>query len=157
TWVMSIMPFIEQDNLWKQYVNYDGSDIVGIPSTNTTGWRYGSGTNATNVTSQRLKILTCPSDTPSAPLNVGSLNLTAHNYAVNYGNTNLYGTTVSGVVFGGAPFRCYPAGWLSDAKMQAEYGWTQPDSDKKVHYQQYGAAGQPQQTLTAIIDGTSST
>src|SRR6267142_708532 len=39
TWVMSLMPFIEQDNMWKLYVNYDGSDIIGQPPTNTTGWR----------------------------------------------------------------------------------------------------------------------
>jgi prepilin-type N-terminal cleavage/methylation domain-containing protein/prepilin-type processing-associated H-X9-DG protein len=153
TWVMVIMPYIEQDNMWRLYLNYDGSDL--------TGPRYGASTNPANVTSQRLKILTCPSDTPSAPLPVSvggvTYNLTAHNYAVNYGNTNLYGTTVAGVPFGGAPFRCYPAGWLSDATMQSTYGWAQPDSDKRVLFQQYGPAGKPQQPLTSITDGTSNT
>jgi prepilin-type N-terminal cleavage/methylation domain-containing protein len=151
TWVMAIMPFIEQDPMWKLYVNYDGCDVIG------NGWRYGSGTNSTNVTSQRLKLLTCPSDTPSAPLDLGSVHLTAHNYGVNYGNTNLYGTTVSGVVFGGAPFRCYPSGWLTDSKMQGTYGWAQPDSDKQARFQQYGGAGQPQQSITDILDGSSNT
>src|SRR5262249_17742479 len=153
TWAMAIMPYIEQDNMWRRYVNYDGNDL--------TGPRYGASTNPANGTSQRLKILTCPSDTPSAPLSVSvggvTYALTAHNYAVNYGNTNLYGTTVSGVVFGGAPFRAYPAGWLTDTTMQSTYGWVQPDSDKRALFQQYGKAGQPQPALAHITDGTSST
>jgi prepilin-type N-terminal cleavage/methylation domain-containing protein/prepilin-type processing-associated H-X9-DG protein len=153
TWAMVILPYLEQDNMWKLFVNYDGCDIVGIPASNTTGWRYGSGTNVANVTSHQLKVLTCPSDTIAATY----AGMTHHNYGINYGNTNLYGTTVAGVRFGGAPFRCYPAGWLSDTTMQTEYGWAQPDSDKKAHYQQYGAAGQPQQPLGQITDGTSTT
>jgi prepilin-type N-terminal cleavage/methylation domain-containing protein/prepilin-type processing-associated H-X9-DG protein len=153
TWAMVILPFIEQDNMWKLYVNYDGSDVIGTPPSNTNGWRYASGTNVTNVTSKRVKILTCPSD-QVAPDYAG---MTHHNYGVNYGNTNMYGTTVAGVTFGGAPFRGYPAGWLTDATMQATYSWTQPDSDKLAKFQQYGAAGQPQQALTQITDGTSST
>ena len=161
TWPIVVMPYFEQDNMAKLYVNYNGSDIVGTPSGNTTGWRYGAGTNPANVTSQRLKVLTCPTDTPSAPLPVTvsgvTYNLTAHNYAVNYGNTNLYGTAVGGVAFGGAPFRCYPAGWLTDSAMQATYGWAQPDSDKQAKYRQYGNAGQPQQSVEQITDGTSNT
>jgi prepilin-type processing-associated H-X9-DG protein len=160
---MTILPYIEQDNMFKLYNNYFGSDIVGIPATNTSGWRYGAGTNPANVTSQRLKILTCPTDTPSAPLSVTvnkvTYDLTAHNYAVNYGNTNFYGTTIGSppVAFGAAPFRCYPSGWLSDTTMQSTYGWAQPDSDKWVQFQQHGPAGQPQQPLTMILDGTSNT
>jgi prepilin-type N-terminal cleavage/methylation domain-containing protein/prepilin-type processing-associated H-X9-DG protein len=153
TWAMSILPFIEQENMWHLYVNYDGSDIIGVPAGNTTGWRYASGTNVTNVTSRQVKVLTCPSDVIAIPF----AGMTHHNYGVNYGNTNMYGTTVSGVVFGGAPFRGYPAGWLSDAGMQATYGWAQPDSDKQAKYQQYGGAGQPQSSLTQITDGTSNT
>ena len=160
TWVMAVLPYVEQDNMWKGYVNFDGSDVIGTPPGNTTGWRYGAGTNPSFVTSQRLQVMTCPSDTPSAPLPVsatgGTFNLTAHNYAVNYGNTNLYGTTVSGVVYGGAPFHCYPSGWLTDITMQATYGWAQPDSDKRALFQQYGAAGK-QETIMGIVDGTSNT
>ncbi len=145
TWAMSILPYIEQDNMWKLYVNFNGNDLTGI--------RYAAAPNTTNVTSKQVKVLTCPSDT------IGDLfnGMTHHNYGVNYGNTNMYGTTVAGVPFGGAPFRGYPAGWLSDANMQATYGWAQPDSDKQVRYQQYGFAGQPQSTITAISDGTSNT
>ena len=37
TWAMAILPYIEQDNMWRLYVNFDGNDITGI--------RYGQGTN----------------------------------------------------------------------------------------------------------------
>src|SRR5262249_56150910 len=126
---------------------------IGQAAGNTTGWRYGSGTNVPNVTSKQLKVLTCPSDA-IAPLYSG---MTHHNYGVNYGNTNFYGTTVAGVAFGGAPFRAYPSGWLSDTTMQSTYGWAQPDSDKQARFPQHGLAGQPQQTLQGIQDGTSNT
>jgi prepilin-type processing-associated H-X9-DG protein len=142
---MAIMPYVEQDNMWRLFINYDGNDLTGI--------RYGGEPNRANVTSKQLKVLTCPSDSIGAPFN----GMTLHNYGVNYGNTNMYGTTVSGVVFGGAPFRGYPAGWLTDSAMQAYYGWAQPDSDKQVRYQQHGFAGQPQATIPAISDGTSNT
>jgi prepilin-type N-terminal cleavage/methylation domain-containing protein/prepilin-type processing-associated H-X9-DG protein len=145
TWAMAILPYIEQDNMWRQYVNFDGSDLTGI--------RYAAGANVTYVTSQQVKVLTCPSDQIAAPY----AGMTHHNYGVNYGNTNMYQTTVSGVVNGGAPFRGYPAGWLTDAGMQGYYGWAQPDSDKQSRYQQYGAAGKPQVPLITIGDGTSNT
>jgi prepilin-type N-terminal cleavage/methylation domain-containing protein/prepilin-type processing-associated H-X9-DG protein len=145
TWPMAILPYIEQGPMWDHFVNYGGNDKTGI--------RYGSGVNVTYVTSQQLKVLTCPSDSVAAPY----AGMTHHNYGVNYGNTNFYGTTVAGVPFGGAPFRAYPAGWLTDAAMQKFYGWAQPDSDKLVMFQQYGQAGQPQATFTTISDGTSNT
>jgi prepilin-type N-terminal cleavage/methylation domain-containing protein/prepilin-type processing-associated H-X9-DG protein len=153
TWVMAVLPFLEQGAMGSAYVNFDGND--------NTGPRYGAGTNPAKVTSLRLKILTCPSDNPAAPIAVTisgvTYNLTSHNYAVNYGNTSLYQTTVNGVTFGGAPFRCYPSGWLSDSTMQGTYGWAQPDSDKLAKFPQYGKAGQPQQPLQQIDDGTSNT
>jgi prepilin-type N-terminal cleavage/methylation domain-containing protein/prepilin-type processing-associated H-X9-DG protein len=145
TWVMAILPHIEQDNMWRLFQNENGNDLTGI--------RYANDPNLTNVTSKRLKILTCPSDVIAPPFS----GMTLHNYGVNYGNTNFYGTTVSGVAFGGAPFRAYPSGWLSDATMQATYGWAQPDSDKQARFQQYGKAGEPQATLQTITDGTSNT
>jgi prepilin-type N-terminal cleavage/methylation domain-containing protein/prepilin-type processing-associated H-X9-DG protein len=145
TWAMAILPYVEQDNMWKLYVNYDGSDNTGV--------RYNSGSNFTNVTTKQVKVFTCPSDVIAMPYS----GMTHHNYGVNYGNTNMYGTTISGVAFGGAPFRGYPSGWLTDAAMQGFYGWAQPDSDKFVRYQQYGAAGQPQAALERISDGTSNT
>jgi prepilin-type N-terminal cleavage/methylation domain-containing protein/prepilin-type processing-associated H-X9-DG protein len=145
TWAMATLPYIEQDNMWRLYVNYNGNDLTGI--------RYGGGSNRTNVTSQRVKVYTCPSDTVAALFS----GMTHHNYGVNYGNTNMYGTTVAGVTFGGAPFRGYPAGWLTDSAMQAAYGWAQPDSDKQVKFPQHGKAGEPAGSVAAMADGTSNT
>jgi prepilin-type N-terminal cleavage/methylation domain-containing protein/prepilin-type processing-associated H-X9-DG protein len=96
TWQMVILPFLEQDNLWKAYTNWGGND--------STGERYSGANNAANVTRRRLKILTCPSDTPNAPIGSG---ITSHNYAVNYGNTNYNQaniTTTPAVPFLMAPF-----------------------------------------------------
>jgi prepilin-type N-terminal cleavage/methylation domain-containing protein len=149
TWVMAILPYIEQGSMWNVYKNFNGYDMSMPGGT----WRYSSNTNPDMVTRKRLAILTCPSDIPSQANN----KITCHNYAVNYGNTNFYGTTVAGVPFLGAPFRCYPAGWLTDTVMQKDYGWAQPDSDKFNKYPQHGKAGQPQQALINILDGTSST
>ena len=43
-----------------RFVNYDGNDLTGI--------RYGVAPNTTYVTSQQLKVLTCPSDPKNAPV-----------------------------------------------------------------------------------------
>jgi len=105
TWQVNILPYLEQANLFQLYRNLGGTDA--------TGPRYGGGTNL-QVTRSRLTILTCPSDTPNAPLN----GITSHNYAVNYGNMGMiYGLpfaspwpfnpvpgTLNGYTFGGAPF-----------------------------------------------------
>jgi prepilin-type N-terminal cleavage/methylation domain-containing protein len=100
TWQVLVLPFIEQDGLYKQYQNWGGSDTVdsGFPAASTVGPpfpRYGNGTtNAANVTRRRIPILTCPSDTVNAPIGNGPITgggtggITSHNYAVNYGNTN---------------------------------------------------------------------
>jgi len=101
TWQMSILPFIEQDNLFQMYVYQ-------------AGLRYSDAPNFA-VTSQRLSALTCPSDTPNAPIAANATRpdpLTSHNYAANYGNTVMQGgsgtPTFNGIQFGGAPF-----GWIT--------------------------------------------
>ena len=151
TWLMYILPYVEQDNLFRAYENLGGWD------TSKAGgqWRYASNTNITNVTTKRIPILTCPAEKPSQAAN----GITNHSYFVNYGNTDFYGNddTGAGIKFGGAPFRCYPKGWLTDSTMQSTYGWVQPDSDKSNMFPQHGRAGQPQQVLSNITDGTSST
>src|SRR5579871_3710236 len=58
TWQMEILPFVEQDNLWNAYTNYGG--------TAATGPTYEQKSNLL-VSSQRLKMFTCPSDIPNAP------------------------------------------------------------------------------------------
>ncbi len=93
TWQVPILPFIEQDNVFKLYVNWGGND--------STGPRYSGAPNTTNVCNKRFKVLTCPSDIPNTPFG----GLTNHNYAVNIGNTgNAQQASLNGIVFGGAPF-----------------------------------------------------
>jgi prepilin-type N-terminal cleavage/methylation domain-containing protein len=64
TWMVTVLPYIEQDAMAKLYVNFGGNDATGV--------RYGGGTNPSLVTGNRLKVLTCPSDTPNAPISGGS-------------------------------------------------------------------------------------
>ena len=95
TWMVAILPYIDQGPAFAIYENYGGND--------STGPRYGTAPN-TEVTTTRFNLMTCPADTPNAPLG----GITNHNYGVNYGNTTLYQnpTVVSGGVtysFGGTP------------------------------------------------------
>ena len=100
TWQMYVLPYIEQDNAFRRYRNLGGTDASGraLSGNPNNPLRYG---NNTAVTTLRLKVLTCPSDTPNTPIN----RLTSHNYAVNYGNTTYnQRSSFRGVRFGGAPF-----------------------------------------------------
>jgi prepilin-type N-terminal cleavage/methylation domain-containing protein/prepilin-type processing-associated H-X9-DG protein len=157
TWMVYTLPYLEQDSMFKAYKNLGGHDQTLAGGT----WRYSNDTNVSLVTSQRLKILTCPSDNPNAPLSVTiggiSYGITSHNYVVNYGNTSFFQTTLNNVPFLGAPFRCYRPEWMTDSAMQGEYAQNHPDHDKFGHYPQDGKAGQPQQSLAQLPDGTSNT
>ena len=93
TWLVKAMPYVEQDNLARRYLNWGGND--------STGPRYSSSPNTSLVCNQRLKVLSCPSDQPNAPFG----GLTNHNYALNYGNTDYaQRSSLNGVRFNGAPF-----------------------------------------------------
>ncbi|MCI0639405.1 MAG: DUF1559 domain-containing protein [Gemmataceae bacterium] len=93
TWQVLILPYIEQDGMFKLYKNWGGNDA--------SGERYGGATNAANVTRLRLAILTCPSDTPNAPITSGPITgggtggVTSHNYAINMGNTTYTQTDIT--------------------------------------------------------------
>jgi prepilin-type processing-associated H-X9-DG protein len=110
TWQTLILPYLEQTSMFEQYVNLDGWDA--------TGPRYGGSPNVQNVTSKRINSLTCPSDTPNAPISTtvsGQVYaITSHNYVANYGNTNNYSVDITTPVtlkFGGAPFGWKPKLW----------------------------------------------
>jgi prepilin-type N-terminal cleavage/methylation domain-containing protein/prepilin-type processing-associated H-X9-DG protein len=117
TWQMAILPYVEQDAVWKLYQNYGGTDTVDskypAPTTVPSPFpRYGHNTtNAANVTRRRYSVFTCPSDIANAPITNGPItgggtgNITNHNYAANYGNTTFQKTSpFNGVTFLGAPF-----------------------------------------------------
>jgi len=69
TWQMRVLPFLELQNMGDLYENLDGND--------GTGPRYGAAPVNINVTSRRIPTLTCPSDTPNAP--IGDPPITNHN------------------------------------------------------------------------------
>jgi prepilin-type N-terminal cleavage/methylation domain-containing protein/prepilin-type processing-associated H-X9-DG protein len=108
TWQMAILPFVEQDQLWKAYTNY--GNTLGTAQT------YEQGSNIL-VTSVRLPTFTCPSDFPSGGktkgFNGGNYTLTQHNYLVNVGNIDYSQgadgalpdqANYPGLTFLGAPF-----------------------------------------------------
>jgi len=107
TWVILLMPHIEQQNMYNLYQNYGGNDTVpnNFPSgtTATPPPRYGGAPNNANVTTKRLAVLTCPSDKENAPIS----NITNHNYVGVTGNA---GTTT--LTAGPAP---QPAGYVAKA------------------------------------------
>jgi prepilin-type N-terminal cleavage/methylation domain-containing protein/prepilin-type processing-associated H-X9-DG protein len=106
TWQVLILPYIEQAAMGAAYKNFGQSGGGGSPT-------YAQSPNVESVTSQRLAILTCPSDNNSQALFPVTINgvayrITAHNYTANYGNTTRTRSSpypgAGGVAFGGAPF-----------------------------------------------------
>jgi len=151
TWMMPVLPYMEQDNIFRGYTNFGGND--------STGLRYAAGTN-TIASTARLKTFTCPSDTPTT---FAGGTLTMHNYVLNAGNSNFYqvntpvgctgGDTIGTngcVVFGGAPF-----GWYSDPAALAAGGDASPP-DYTAGNPALGQMGKPR-TIVSISDGTSNT
>jgi prepilin-type N-terminal cleavage/methylation domain-containing protein/prepilin-type processing-associated H-X9-DG protein len=142
-WMMVILPYVEQDNLAKLYVNFGGLDNEGP--------RYGGGPNR-QVTSQRLKVFTCPSDEASS---WGGL--TKHNYALNAGNTSFFQVelplgctagTPGCMQFLGAPFNWYTGSRNWDSPVP----WSGPQAPPASE----GKMGRPVK-LGEITDGLSNT
>jgi prepilin-type N-terminal cleavage/methylation domain-containing protein/prepilin-type processing-associated H-X9-DG protein len=155
TWMVPVLPYMEQDNLFRGYVNFGGLDW--------TGPRYNGGVNAA-VTSARLKSFTCPSDTLQQK---GST--TEHNYALNVGNTSFYQReTPTNCKIGTAgciPFLGAPFGYYNGVSVDAStgFGWDStlpwgpgsPGGSVPPDINQ-GQMGK-QFTITSISDGTSNT
>jgi prepilin-type N-terminal cleavage/methylation domain-containing protein/prepilin-type processing-associated H-X9-DG protein len=108
TWTIQVMPYIEQQQLFNLYQNWGGND--------STGPRYSSAPNTTNVTNQRLKVWTCPSDQENRPFS----NLTNHNYAVVHSQGGYPG---SGRPIAGVP----QLGGMFEWKSGSQIGWKLTD------------------------------
>jgi prepilin-type N-terminal cleavage/methylation domain-containing protein/prepilin-type processing-associated H-X9-DG protein len=103
TWLVGMLPYIEQQSLYELYQGYGGINASGGIDTNFT---YSASINQP-VTRTTIKTYTCPTDNKVAPRGV----ITFHNYLANHGNTTYqrqatFGTTSNGQPnrFGGAPF-----------------------------------------------------
>jgi prepilin-type N-terminal cleavage/methylation domain-containing protein len=101
TWMVPVLPYMEQENLFRLYVNFGGNNTAG-GYTGTAAPGYSAAPNLA-VTSRWLKPFTCPSD-PNAGAQQLKFGVASHNYVVNYGNTTRTQVTFSGVTFLGAPF-----------------------------------------------------
>jgi prepilin-type N-terminal cleavage/methylation domain-containing protein len=95
TWQVSILPYIEQKALFDLYIM---DRKFGVPVDDA---RYSHAANLP-VTTKRIKVLVCPSDTN--PLRTANQGITYHNYVVNFGNTIYDQSNFAGVTFLGAPF-----------------------------------------------------
>jgi prepilin-type N-terminal cleavage/methylation domain-containing protein/prepilin-type processing-associated H-X9-DG protein len=106
TWLVSILPQVEQQSLYNAW-NAWGTNMPGVPPVYDLDLRYFGAANRT-VTSTFLDVYLCPSDSRNAPVSVEvggrTLGCTSQNYAVNYGNTTQRQEDLPGVSFGGSPF-----------------------------------------------------
>ncbi len=147
TWMIPILPYMEQDNLYRIYINFGGLDYSGP--------RYAGGINNT-VSSTALKTFTCPSDQAQ----MWGVR-TKHNYVLNAGNTTFFQVslplgctpgTAGCTAFGGAPFGWYANSDLSgDSTVPYNAGAPPAGPDKDQ-----GRMGR-QVKITDITDGTSNT
>jgi len=118
TWMVAILPYIEQQNMYNGYQNYNGSDVTGV--------RYSGSPNTTNVSSQQVTAFTCPSDRVSLPIG----GISRHNYVVNFGNTTFFQSDVTvasvSIPFGQAPFNAYNGSTSDDGPTNASESatWT---------------------------------
>jgi prepilin-type N-terminal cleavage/methylation domain-containing protein/prepilin-type processing-associated H-X9-DG protein len=166
TWMIPILPYMEQDNLFKYYINFGGLDrdyVTGAVTPRYAGTAMGGGNRF--VAQQRLKSFTCPSDTPQI---WASNNTTKHNYAVNAGNTTFFQVALPiGCTPGKpgcTPFLGAPFGYYNGAAIDSTgFGWDStinwaPDSPNPgpMANPASGIMGK-QSTITSISDGTSNT
>ncbi len=106
TWLVGLLPYIEQKNLYDQYKGFGGLNASGGIDTNLV---YSAAANLP-VTRVQLQAYSCPSDSVVATPGSRS-GITYHNYVANHGSTTLqrlaqFGTLINGQPnkFKGAPF-----------------------------------------------------
>jgi prepilin-type N-terminal cleavage/methylation domain-containing protein len=117
TWKVAVLPYIEQQALFDMY------DPNGKYDSPDSSFRYGGSRNFP-VTSQRISVFTCPTDSKSAHWDIA-----CDNYVVNYGNTGFVvdGQDVkqgavamlNGVEYRGAPFTI--SGWIGIDAIHIEF------------------------------------
>ncbi len=153
TWTVPILPYLEQDNVFRNYVNFGGLDYSGI--------RYSGAANVVGVAAQRLKVYQCPSDQPQQWA-IGAGTLVKNNYVLNAGNTTLYARnlpsgcvagTTGCVVAGGAPFDFYSASPNDSGDSTSPYNGPAPPGGPDKEAGRFGKG----QSITSISDGTSNT
>jgi len=140
TWLLAILPNVEQDSLYRQYSRPAG--MLGRNNLDGGGdVRYGSPINLP-VTTKQIATYTCPSDSNTASPTI--LNgVTFHNYVANFGNTTMSRNPFGGLSWGGAPFFIYyGASGLE----------TGPSTDIPVNER-----GRSRVRFSEVIDGLSST
>jgi prepilin-type N-terminal cleavage/methylation domain-containing protein/prepilin-type processing-associated H-X9-DG protein len=89
TWAHYLLPYVEQDNLAKQYANL-GASMGGTAPNWTATTHNGQPVGNLQVTQTAVATYTCPSD-PNAggsKVTIGGVPLGYGNYAVNFGNTH---------------------------------------------------------------------
>jgi prepilin-type N-terminal cleavage/methylation domain-containing protein len=101
TWILHLLPFVEQQALHTQYVGSGAMDRMRETSPISGGPRYGW-TGNLPVTTTQLKVYVCPSDTKSAQAGIIS-GVTFHNYVACYGNTTRGRLTPVGTTGSGQP------------------------------------------------------
>jgi prepilin-type N-terminal cleavage/methylation domain-containing protein/prepilin-type processing-associated H-X9-DG protein len=155
TWMIPILPHMEQAALFRVYVNFGGLDSTPVDSAGPPGGpRYGGGANL-QVATRRLASFTCPSDDPQS-WNNGVGVLTKHNYVLNAGNTTLFqvglplGCTGGAgcTQFLGAPFSFYRN---SDLNNDSTFPYNASSSNPAL-----GKMGTPL-SISEVADGTSNT
>ncbi len=123
TWLVGLLPFIEQKNLFDQYQYYGSvQNPAGNNYAQTNGaTRYG-GTLNRPVTQTQIAAYSCPSDSNTRTPSIYS-GISFHNYVANHGNTTLgrrspFGTNTNGTpnTYQGAPFTFIGA-WNSNPQV----------------------------------------
>jgi len=144
TWQMFILPYLEGNPAYNSYNMY-GRYLLPDGTKNPDGnLRYG-GVCQTTVTTMRLNVLTCPSDSPQA-INSGGNFITEHNYAVNFGNGGMFQELTTNYAGAASPT---PAGnYYGGSFLGAPFS----DSDKSFY-----PSRERTYNISSIIDGTSNT
>jgi prepilin-type N-terminal cleavage/methylation domain-containing protein/prepilin-type processing-associated H-X9-DG protein len=156
TWMIPILPYMEQDNLFRIYRGF-GGEGYGIPMGGVPRYNWAPNNQVAN---KRITTFMCPSDLVK---NWNGGQWTMHNYVLNAGNTNFYqvstpigctgGSTIGQngcVTFGGAPF-----GWYEDPLTLGSGGDSSP-VDYNGGDPNQGKSGRPR-PIAEITDGTSNT